>query len=259
MLRLAFAALALASFSVGSLAESMDNEAYFRQANEQVLLAERMSKLWAQVGVDLEAARAGPALARALERYEQNLKELRSRASADDLRENYALLNQVWREYGPILKAAPTAKDAEKLVEGNDELVYIAQKGSDLMELRTRNIPARAIQHANRAALLAQRMGKLYLLHYWGVRLEFIGNELKTAETEFLEQLAKLKAFPGNDEHVALALRNVDAQRVFLQNAIKEPASGDARPAQARNVSTTSDRLAEILEDVARRYEITGR
>jgi hypothetical protein len=237
----------------------MDNEAYFRQANEQVLLAERMSKLWAQVGVDVETPRARPALVRALERYEQNLKELRSRANAEDLRENYSLLDQLWREYGPILKAAPTPKEAEKLAEVNEELVYNAQKGADLMELRTRNIPARAIQHANRAALLAQRMGRLYLLRYWGVRLEFIANDLKTTETDFLDELAKLKAFPGNDEQVELALRNADAQWVFLQNAIKELASGDARPGQARNVSTTSDRLTEILEDVARRYEVIGR
>src|SRR5262249_9350052 len=162
--------------------------------------------------------------------------------------------NQLWREDGPILKAIPAAKEADKLAEVNEELVYIAQKGADLIELRTRNIPTPPIQYANRAALLAQRMGKLYLPRFSGVRPEFVGNELKTSEREFVDQVAKLKAFPGNVGQIELALRNADAQWVFLQNAITELASGDARPAQARNVSTTSDRLTEILEDVARRY-----
>ncbi len=44
----------------------------------------------------------------------------------------------------------------------------------------------------------------------------------------------------------------------LLQAALQKLAAGDAKREQT-HVSTTSDRLTEILEDVGRRYEAVGR
>ncbi|WP_179958173.1 hypothetical protein [Chitinimonas arctica] len=246
--------LILALFSLSCLAAETVKPS-LEQAASQRLLAERIAKTYAWRGLEPSNAEARKQYDEAAKLFEKQLQELKTASKPDaELSENYALLEQLWADYKTLTAAPATREGAKSLSEQSEELAWIAQKGSQLIEARG-NAEFKPLRMAEDIATVSQRLAKIYLLQSYGVKLGFLPKDLAAARAEF-ETLSKgLKALPGNSQSQKGRLSLMDSQWFFFQQAIDELAKKNDDPQLRRNVITTSERIYEIAQELANGYQ----
>jgi hypothetical protein len=228
------------------------------RAIRQPMLAERITKLYTQVGQKILGPRTSRQLPAAMQEFESGLKELLASASNAEIRENYQLLSQLWGEYKAIASLAPSLENARKLAEQNEEVVWISTKGAQLVQENLRTARGDLIRTAGDVRVLSQRIAKLYLFRSWGIRSDVIANDLKAADVEYRAAMAKLHVAPQNTQEIRAELQLADNQYLFLGQAIERLNTGRNVPRELEFVAKTCDNILEVMERVARLYEALG-
>ena len=254
---LAFAAALIVAAAPSLAAEprAKGAPALVNTATRLAMLGERMAKLHAQLGREVLVTRSRRALGEAANEFEAALREVSGAAPNAEIRENYLLLRRLWDEYRPAATHAPSAENARKLAERNEEVVWIADKGARLLNEQGRSRASELVLAAGSVRSAAQRLAKLHLQRGWALPPSARGAEVIAAELELERGLAALKAAPETGEELALELGAVENQLAFLKQAVERLQSGKDRPRQLEHVAKTSDNIAEAMDRVAREYE----
>jgi len=244
------AAPSLAAEPRGKVAPALVNT-----ATRLAMLGERMAKLHAQLGREVLVTRSRRALGESASEFDRGLREISGAAPNAEIRENYLLLKHLWDEYRPAAAHAPSAENARKLAERNEEIVWIANKGARLLNEHGRSRASELVLAAGSTRSAAQRLAKLHFQRGWALPPTAFGAEVKAAELELQRGLAGLKAAPETGEELALELGTVENQFAFLKQAVERLASGKDRPRQLEHIAKTADNIAEAMDRVARAYE----
>jgi hypothetical protein len=254
---LAFAAalIVAAAPSLAAQRQAAVAPALVNAATRLAMLGERMAKLHAQLGREILVTRSRRALGEAANEFDRGLREVAGAAPNAEIRENYLLLRRLWEEYRPAATHAPSAENARRLAERNEEVVWIASKGARLLHEQGRSRAGELVLAAGVVRSAAQRLAKLHFQRGWALPLSARGAEVKAAELELQRGLAELKAAPETGEELALELQGVENQFVFLKQAVERLDSGKDRPRQLEHVAKTADNIAEAMDRAARVYE----
>lgn len=223
-------------------------------ASRQPMLAERIARLYAQVGRDVLAARAQRALPVAMREFEAGVKSLLASAGSPEIRENYRLLELLWIEYRPYAARAPSVEGAEKLLERHEEVAWIAAKGARLMR-DPRDRGEDALREAGEARLQSQRIARLHLFRGWGTRSRNLAADLKQANAAFAGAMQALAKATRAAPDVAADLQLAENQYSFLTDAARRLEAARDPRAELELVAKTCDNILEVLERVAKACE----
>jgi hypothetical protein len=255
------AVLLLAGFAAQALAQSAARGEQGSRATAAIrlgTLAERIAKLHAQVGQGIFAERSRRGLAAGIRDFDATLKGLSASAPPGETRDNYVLLALLWVEYRDWAQKAPTRENARKLRERNEEVAWIASKGARMFQEHARGSTSASAVRAASAALLSQRIAKLYLWRRWEMRDEGLARELRDAEENLRRTLDTLLAARDNTPEIEAELQVVETQLRFMADAAK---SFEGRAPASRHIefiAKTGDHMLEALERAAKLYEKAG-
>jgi hypothetical protein len=218
------------------------------------MLAERIARLYAQVGRDVLAQRAQRAFGLALREFDAGVKSLLAASTSPEVRENYRLLELLWDDYRPFVARPPSAEGAERLLERHEEVAWIASKGARLMhDPAERRVDP--LFHAGEARLESQRIARLHLFRGWGTRSRNLGVELREANAAFVKAIATLRHATRSNPEIGAELQLAENQYEFLKDAARRlDGAADPRPG-LEAVAKTCDNILEVLEGVARACE----
>ena len=218
-------------------------------------LAERIAKLHAQTGQGVLAERSRRAMPEALREFERELRTTSARAPTPEIRDNYVLLALLWREYREWALKAPTRENARKLRERNEEVVWVAAKGARLLQERSRAGESASALRAENAAVLSQRIPKLYLWRRWDMRDEALARELREAEENLRRALEAMQAARENTPEISAELQAAASQLAFMAEAARELERAGATTRSIEFIAKTGDHILEAMERAARLYE----
>lgn len=233
--------------------------ALLNKAVSQQMLAERITRTYCMIGQGVLAERAKHQQDSDMRKFEQQLKELQTTATTAEIRDNYALLEQLWDDFKAINSKKATQEQAKQLAELNEELAWIAEKGATLLQEHIRLPRSEAIVLAGRARTLTQRMAKLYFFRSWGLRAEVIAKDLKTAEAEYLATMRRLVTLPQNNAASRQELALTDQQWLFFSEALAKLGTREERGVHMDNVAKISDNLLVTLDQLGMIFEESGR
>jgi hypothetical protein len=233
--------------------------ALLNKAVSQQMLAERITRTYCMIGQGVLAERAKHQQDGDMRKFEQQLKELQTTATTAEIRDNYALLEQLWDDFKAINSKKATQEQAKQLAELNEELAWIAEKGATLLQEHIRLPRSEAIVLAGRARTLTQRMAKLYFFRSWGLRAEVIAKDLKTAEAEYLATMRRLVTLPQNNAASRQELALTDQQWLFFSEALAKLGTREERGVHMDNVAKISDNLLVTLDQLGMIFEESGR
>jgi hypothetical protein len=210
------------------------------------ILAERVGKLRAQAMEGVAPERARRALQSATRSFDATLAEAALRPPAA-LREHYALLRLLWRDYRAWL-ARPAGRDtARTQVDRDDELNYLAMKGV------AANGPLESPRDGlARAARASQRAARLALLRR-DVPTPSLAGEEQAALAELREVLDALSGATAADPALAAEIQVAQNQWPFLAQALEAKA-----PRNARALDVAARSADHILEAMERALARTG-
>ena len=232
-----------------------DGAAALNIAARQPMLAERITKSFSLIGQKVLEFRSRRQLDESIKEFEAGLNTLQATAPTPEIRENYQLLEQLFDEFKGI-KAKPfNLENAKALAEQNEELVWIATKGAQLIQQHTKSARSDLIGTAGELRTLTQRIAKLYLFRSMGIRSEVIANDLKKAEADYRTAIDHLLKAPQNTAQIKSELALAETQWIFLKQAIERLNVNKTSTVELEYVSKACDNILEVMERVTKLYE----
>lgn len=236
-------------------AAKADAGVVLNKAARQPMLVERITKSYTLVSQKVLEARSKRQMDDAVAEFERALKELQAAAPTPEIKENYELLEQLWGEYREITKQAATPERNKLLAEQNEEVVWISQKGANLLVENGKSVRSDLLAAAGDVRVLTQRIAKLYLFRAGGIRSQVIEEDLKNAEKQYRADMEKLLKAPQNSPQIASELQLAETQYLFLKQAIERLNQNRASKVELENVAKSCDNILEVMERVAKLYE----
>ena len=228
-------------------------------ASRLAMLAERMTKMHAQIGRDILVARSRRALAEAAAQFERAFKETAAAAASHEARENYKLLRALWEEFRLAATHAPTAEGARKLAQRTEEVAWVAAKGARMLHGEGHSRGGELVMSAGAARAAAQRLGKLHMLRGWALEANAAPRDLKAAEGEIFLALAQLRSAAETAEDTAASLAMAESQLALLRQAAERLERGRDRALQLEHIAKGADIITETMDGAAKDYEALAR
>lgn len=218
-------------------------------------LSQRLAKAHIQIALGVLPEKSQEIAATAQTLIQSHLKDLKSYHQKSGQRAPAALLEQVDSDCTGLLAIAGASfskKSAVEVSEQSDRLLASSDKLTEAYIEVGRVNSGKLINIAGRQRMLSQRVAKQYFLSNIGHNTETIRKDIQKQSTEFNGNLAAMANAPLHTPSIRAYLELGRTQWIFLENALSRP--GDA--VSMRNVATASERVLEVMNDLALEYEI---
>lgn len=245
----AFALAALVPAVLLGAAQSAQPQA--RSAIRLEMLVERIAKLNAQVGQDVLGVRSRRSLEQAVRDFDSTLLSVSASAPDAESRDTYHLLTLLWVQYRAAALRPTNADTVRKLRDRTEEMAYVAAKGARLVQDSARATSNASAIRAENAAVLAQRVGKIYLWMRWDMRDDALARDLRESTENLRRILATLHEASANSPEIGDELAGADAQMAFLDAAAADLAGRRSQARSIEFIAKASDHIAESMERVA--------
>ncbi len=236
-------------------APKFDAAAALNTAARQPMLAERITKSYSLIGQKVLEFRSRRQMDDSIKEFEAGLKTMQTTAPTPEIRENYQLLEQLFDEFKGLTGKPANLENAKPLAEQNEELVWIATKGAQLVQQHVKSARSDLIGAAGEMRTLTQRIAKLYLFRSWGIRSDVIANDLKKAEADYRADMERLMKAPQSTDQIKSELALAETQWLFLKQAIERLNANKTSITELEHVSKACDNILEVMERVTRLYE----
>jgi hypothetical protein len=144
------------------------------------------------------------------------------------------------------------AKTAAGMYDVNEDLLIKMNFLSFAIESETNDTTSRITGLALRQASLAQRMAKIVLLRSMDKNMQAkqgLQVDLAQSRIEFLNGMSLLADETGSDKALKERLNLAQQQWMFYDKALSSP---NFRAEDLRNISSTSDRIAQMMVEIVR-------
>lgn len=257
--RVAIKALALTPFlsiANAALSQEMALSTAINRAGRLRALSQRTAKAHIQLALGVLPDKSQGIATTAQALILSHLKELKTSEQRGGQRVAPALLAQVESDANGLLTMAastPTKRSALEVSDQSDRLLLSADKLTEAYSGIVRATSGKLVNLAGRQRMVSQRVAKLYFLGRLGHGSESANKEIQKLTSEFKTNLATLSGAPISTPAIQTYLELGRTQWVFLEDAIADK-TGDA--VRMRNVATSSERVLEVMNDLANEYEI---
>lgn len=217
--------------------------------------AQRIAKLYLQVGIGLNDSAGSRQLSGARQQIESSLAELSPRST--DARTRTAL-ERVTRLWGELKQSSGMPYSGERAGIVNDQaenLTIAAGKLAMLIEQSADASTGRLLDLSLRQSMLVQRLARLYLMAYYGDKSRGVHVDIEQSRTEFSSALRELTNAVENTDASRRALELARMQWIFFDEALDGLRNG--RNVNSGNVATTSERILEVLDEASVQYART--
>lgn len=211
--------------------------------------AQRVAKLYLQIGMGLEVDNARQQMGRAVQQIENDMAELSQRNLDAKARAALVRVTQSWTGLQNDLRTPFSVSSKSRVFDSADALSRLCGKLAGTFE-RSGSEPATSLLDLSlRQSMLVQRLARLYLMAYSGDKSAGLQVDIDQARKEFTSALDELVRTRSNSEASRRALELAKMQWVFFERAIENV--GSPRDSNPRHVAFTSEQILELLDEVS--------
>ena len=214
--------------------------------------AQRIAKLYLQIGMGLEVGHARQQMSRAAQQIDDDIAELKQHPLDAKAGEALARVTQSWTDFQGDFTAPFSSNSKSRVFDSADALSRHTGKLAATFE-RSGDAPAASLLDLSlRQNMLVQRLARLYLMAYAGDTSAGLQVDIEQARREFSAALDELARTRSNSEASRRALELTKMQWIFFERAIENV--GSPRDSNPRHVATTSEQILELLDEVSAQY-----
>lgn len=214
--------------------------------------AQRIAKLYQQIGMGLDADRARRQFDLARRQVDSDISGLKRAATADKTAALVERVVQAWETLKRDSEPPFSRNSRDKVFAQADELAMLSGRLAMQFELNASTSAARLLDLSLRQGMLAQRLARLYLTAYAGDKSAGLLVDIEQARREFASALDELSGAAENTEASRRALELARVQWMFFEQSLfgmKDRLAGNPM-----HVATSSERILEVLDEVSLQY-----
>lgn len=233
----------------GSIAQDIASAGRLRMQSQ------RLTKLYQLAALGMNAPAAQRQIAAAGHEVDSEFARLAKYARQANTQRSLARCEALWQELRVALRNSPGRASGERVNQLADELMLHAGKLAMRIEIEGETSVGRLLDLSSRLNMLSQRLARLYLLAHGGDRSQGVLTDLQQARHEFASGLKELDTAQENSPASREAIALAKTQWIFFELAIgdlNQARRGDGRAAQ--NVATSSERIAQVLDEAGAQY-----
>lgn len=219
--------MALASLT-GTAAEPLpDGMVAINRAGELRMLSQRIVRIHAQIGMDVQPRVDRRLLADSVRRLDSNLRWLQAFPATD-----VARLGELQGHARALISAIDAAPDLSKVMALNvfaDALLADAERLTNELQASVGREAGRRVNLAGRLRMLSQRRVKAYMLRAWGDPSPDLEQVMQAATNDFNSALSELQKYGGNSADISAELDELALQWEWLGAAIATEGTGTYR------------------------------
>lgn len=218
--------------------------------------AQRIAKLYQQIGMGLDAERARRQMSLATRQMDIDVSSLMRLAMNEKYRQLMDRTTRTWEEMKRGCEQPFTSQNRQRIFIHADDLAMLSGRLATHFELEASTPESRLLDLTLRQGMLVQRLARLYLTAYAGDSSTGLRIDIEQARREFSSALNELATAPENSEANRRTLDLARTQWFFFEQSIaslKEPESSNPK-----NVATSSERILEVLDELSTQYAKAG-
>jgi hypothetical protein len=240
----------LASYiSIGlliSIYAQADDSSAINLAGQQRMLSQRIVKSYCQVGLSIFPERSQNQLNQAIEKFDENLKQLELVVKNPEAMHSLAELHQFWMPLRRGAQGAITPTIAHTLDQQAEAVLRAADQLAAELQDRSTAPLSRWVNTSGRQRMLSQRLVKAYMLRQMNQDTASKRQELESASHEFSGALSSLNQRQENSKEVQSVIVALTTQWDWLQAALASDGAIDYRLV----VAESSDIVLELADRV---------
>ncbi|MFZ6846341.1 type IV pili methyl-accepting chemotaxis transducer N-terminal domain-containing protein [Undibacterium sp. RuTC16W] len=237
-------------FSQSARAEVLALSTAINRSGRIRALSQRLAKAHIQIALGVLPGKAQEIVITAQALILRNLSDLKTVQSFAPV-----LLARVEADSKTLINAVnqtPSKASSLEVSDLSDVLLASAEKLTAAFEGQGKNNSAKLINTAGRQRMLSQRVSKLYFLSSAGHSNPTVKREMENARAQFKTGLMTLASAPVTTPNIKAFLELGRTQWMFMEDALTKPTDA----VQMRNVATSSERVLEVMNDLADEYDL---
>jgi hypothetical protein len=246
------AAVAAAAVSVPATAQVKDIDDAVLKSARQGMLVQRIGKAYLALALKVEEPLAKRILSDSVAQFDRHLVELKVFAPTPELKGIYTQLDAPWAKFKEVaVGTVPSQASAKRMLALEGALLKGALDASQHLQRRSKVPMTQLIASAEYDAVYSQRAAMYYLATL--VDSGGAGNdgELEKARADFVRNMETLKTSKRMPELVARKVQLAESQWAFMEKAVANRGDARNRVQLAGNALKSSERVLEVVEDIA--------
>jgi hypothetical protein len=214
--------------------------------------AQRIAKLYLQIGIGLEVANSKLQLTQAAQLIDRDLAALVKVARDEKTSASLERVASAWQTMRRDFNAPFAAGSQARVFASADALSQHAGRVAATFEQNVGEAGSSLLDLSLRQSMLVQRLARLYLMAYAGDKSVGLQVDIDQARREFASALNELAGNRSNSETSRRALELAKMQWIFFERAIESVRS--PRDSNPQHVALTSEQILELLDEVSSQY-----
>lgn len=219
--------------------------------------AQRIAKLYQQIGMGLEAEKARRQISLATRQMDVDISSLMRLTTTEKYRQLTDRANKAWDEIKLGCDLPFTSQNRQRIFMQADELAMLSGRLATHFELEASTPASRLLDLTLRQGMLVQRLARLYLTAYAGDSSTGLRIDIEQARREFSSALNELATAPENSETNRRTLDLARTQWFFFEQSIAS-LKDEPESSNPKNVATSSERILEVLDELSMQYTKAG-
>lgn len=219
-------------------------------------MPQRLSKFYLQLRLNIDKDVSQVRLTESVRQFDTHLAALQRNRPEGKAGQNLDQLSAQWGKMRDKLEEAPSDQNAQSLSNDAEQIAQTAIALVAALSAQDTTPEARLSDQAQRNAMLAQRLGRLYMQAKAGNNSERPQQDMAQSRKDFLAGMDQLSKAPQNNNGIRINLELARQQFAFFDQAASNKGWDEVA---VRTVSSTSERISQLMEDISSSYRRMGR
>ena len=219
-------------------------------AGSQRMLSQRIVKLYCQIGLGIFVKDSRLAIKHDVARFERQIDVLKLYSDDEIYQEMLEWVSIAWQRFKPLVTSSVSREKVLRINHLAEDLLYVSDQVTILLQDSGNQREQMMVNLAGRQRMLAQRLGKLYMLKSWGFDLLSINNNLVLIKEEFNLALERLRKAPETPQQILTELEEVIIEWIWFKSVLER----QGELSYGLIVADASDSLMRMLDRITGQY-----
>lgn len=226
------------------------------KSGRQRMLSQRLTKLYIQIGLDIEVEHSKKYLDTSMALYDRQLVELRAFSNSSENKATLSELEKIWQVYKQLLVGRlPNKSDGKILLVLSEDLLKLADVATTQLEKQADSDTGKLVNLAGRQRMLSQKIAKHFQAQLWEIAPPNNKQLLNSCRKEFVTAMGTLKTASVNTDKIKEELALTQQQWLFFESALEQSQDLKTHRLSSTNVATCSERILAVMDKVTGLYQ----